>query len=302
MSRRPIVAVVLSLFAALGVPGSAVGAVRLAAPEDCLTNPNCGVGLESSYGLDVSSLFVPLAAADEGIAALDDGDAEVAVAFSSSPAVSRPDVLTLRDDRHMVGEDHVVPVIRRSLLRRYGRRGRDIRRRLTAASRELGTLDLRGLNQQLEDGGTAADVGAGFVDANGLSGTGGHRRRGPRITIGHMAFAENAMLAQLYAEVLRTRGYRVRVRSTGLRPQTVAAMRAGKIDLWPGYSGSLREYLARGSHRSIGKLLERIGARALTPAPAENKNLFVMKTDVAAQYHVSKLSDLAAYWPAATGG
>jgi glycine betaine/choline ABC-type transport system substrate-binding protein len=299
MSRWPVVAVVLALLAALGVPGSAVGAVRLAAPEDCLTNPNCGVGLKSSYGFDVSSVFVPLAVADGGIGALDDGDAEVAVAFSSSPAVSRPDVVMLRDDRHMVGEDHVVPVIRRALLRRYGKRGRDIRRRLAAASRELGTLDLRGLNQQLEDGQAPADVGADFVDANGLSGTGGHRARGPRITIGHMAFAENAMLAQLYAEVLRTRGYRVRIRSTGLRQQTVAAMRAGKIDLWPGYSGSLREYLARGGDRSLATLLERIGARALTPAPAENKNVFVMKTDVAAQLNVTKLSDLAAYWPRA---
>ena len=94
--------------------------VRLAAPSDCLVNPGCGVGLKSVYGLDVRPAFVPLTVADAGIGALDDGAAEVAVAFSSNPQVSRPDIVTLRDDRRMVYPDRVVPVVRRGLLRAYG--------------------------------------------------------------------------------------------------------------------------------------------------------------------------------------
>src|SRR5262245_51807922 len=35
-------------------------APRLAAPSDCLTNPNCGPGLQRTYGVDVSPFFVPL--------------------------------------------------------------------------------------------------------------------------------------------------------------------------------------------------------------------------------------------------
>ena len=234
---------------------------------------------------------MPLTVADAGITALDDGIAEIAVAFSSSPAVSRPDVVTVRDDRGMVGEDHVVPVVRRGLLRAYGKRAGDIRRRLDDASRELSTLGLRALNQQIEDGRLAAAVGAEFIDAHGLAGA-GHRKRGPWITVGYQDFAENRMLAHLYAEALSTRGYRVRVRAIGgLRPQAVAALRKGKIDMWPGYSGSLREHLARGSKRSLAALLRRIGARALRPAAAENKNVFVMKRDAAAQLGVAKLSD-----------
>jgi len=283
---------------ALWAPNVASGKVRLAAPQDCLSNPNCGVGLRAAYGVDVRSVFVPLTVADAGITALDDGIAEVAVAFSSSPAVSRPDVLTLHDDRGMIGVDHIVPVIRRGLLRKYGRRARDIRRRLDDASRELSTLGLRSLNQQLEDGRLAAAVGAEFIDAHGLAGS-GRRKRGPRITVGYQAFAENTMLAHLYAEALRTRGYRVRVRAVGgLRPAAVSALRKGRIDMWAGYSGSLREYLARGSRTGLAALLKRIGARPLRPAAAENKNVFVMKRDAAAQLGVSKLSDLKAHWPA----
>jgi glycine betaine/choline ABC-type transport system substrate-binding protein len=300
MRPKLVTLALLLVFGALSSGADAANAqVRLAAPEDCLTNPNCGVGLRASYGVDVSSVFVPLAVADAGVTALDDGIAEVAVAFSSSPAVSRPDVLTLRDDLGMVGEDHVVPVIRKGLLRRYGRRARDIRRHLDAASRELGTLDLRRLNQQLEDGRLEAAVGAEFIDANGLAG-GGKRKRGPRITVGYMDFAEDTMLAHLYAEALRSNGYKVRVRAVGgLRREAVAAMRTKKIDLWPGYSGSLREYLGKGSRKSLASLLRPIGARALRKAPAEDKNLFVMKRDVAAQLGIGKLSDLKAQWPAA---
>src|SRR6478609_529266 len=75
--------------------------VRLAAPSDCLTNSGCGVGLKSAYGLDVTAAFTPLAVADAGVAALDDAQAEVAVAFSSDPQLSRPDIVTLRDDKRM---------------------------------------------------------------------------------------------------------------------------------------------------------------------------------------------------------
>jgi len=299
MSLRPLVALLLGLIAVLSIPDAAWSQVRLAAPEDCLSNPYCGVGLREVYGVDVRAAFVPLTHADAGVTALDDGIAEVAVAFSSSPAISRPDVVELRDDRNLIGEDHVVPVVRRGMLRKYGRRARDIRRRLDDASRELSTLGLRRLNQHLEDGRLPAAVGAEFVDAHGLAGA-GRRKRGPRITIGYQDFSENTMLAHLYAEALRTRGYRVRVRAAGgLRPAAVSALRQRRIDMWPGYSGSLREHLARGRSGGLATLLRRIGARPLRQARAENKNVFVMKRDVAARLGISRLSDLKAHWPAA---
>src|SRR5690348_17347214 len=75
--------------------------VSLAAPSDCLVNSACGVGFRSVYGLDARSAFTPPTVADAGVSALDDGLAEVAVAFSSDPQLSRPDVVTLTDDKHM---------------------------------------------------------------------------------------------------------------------------------------------------------------------------------------------------------
>src|SRR3954453_21938236 len=133
--------------------------MRLAAAVDCPRNPNCIPGFRRVYRFDPASTLVRLKVADAGVQALDDGLAEVAVAFSSNPQLSRPDIVTLRDDKHMITDDHVVPIVRKALLERYGTA---LRRRLNAASRLLTTLRLRGLNQQVLDGRDPEAVAGGL--------------------------------------------------------------------------------------------------------------------------------------------
>jgi subtilisin family serine protease len=264
--------------------------VRLAAATDCVRNVNCVPGFKRAYAMDPTPQLVTLKVADAGIQALDDGSAEVALAFSSNPQLSRPDIVELADDRHMISADHVVPIVRASVVRRYGRR---LRRALDDASRLLSTLELRGLNQEVFDGRLPEAVGGEFADTNGLGGP-SRRVAGPAVRIAYQDFDENKTLAYLYAEALRGAGIRVTVRSAGgLRPAAVGAMRAGRIDLWPGYSGSLRGYLGGGD---LGRALARIGAQALALSPAQDRNGFAMRRDVAKALEVSKLSDLRRYW------
>jgi subtilisin family serine protease len=161
----------------------------------------------------------------------------------------------------------------------------------------LSTLALRGLNQQVVDGRLPEAVGGEFADANGLGGESG-TRKGPRIVVGHQDFAENETLAHLYGAALRGAGYRVVVRSVrGLRKQAVAALRSGRIDVYPGYSGSLLEYLGGSSLRSA---LKRIKAEPLVRAQAQDRNVFAMKSAKARELGISKLSDLSRFWPAAS--
>jgi subtilisin family serine protease len=268
--------------------------VRLAAATDCPQNRNCIPGFRRVYKMDPTSLYTPLTVADAGVQALDDGIAEVAVAFSSNPQLSRPDILTLADDKHMISEDHVVPVVRTAVLRRYGS---PLRRRLDAASAVLSTLELRGLNQQVIDGRLPVAVGGEFADANALGGPARHHHSGPRIRIGFQSFDENETLAHYYAAALRGAGFRVSVRRSGLRPATVRAMRRKRIDMWAGYNGSLRGYLGK---RTLRAGLKRIGAQPLKLSPAQDRNGFAMRLDTAQALGVSKISDLARYWPAAT--
>jgi glycine betaine/choline ABC-type transport system substrate-binding protein len=194
-----VVAVCAMACLVLSAPvGAQTPPVRLAAAADCQRNPNCAPGLRRVYHADPTGSLVRLKVADAGVQALDDGIAEVAVAFTSNPQLSRPDIVTLRDDRRMITPDHVVPVVRASLLARYGPA---LRRRVDAASRLLTTLQLRSLNQQVIDGRLPEAVGGDFVDANGLGGRPAHLRAGPRIVVGFQDFAENETLAHLYAAV-----------------------------------------------------------------------------------------------------
>jgi glycine betaine/choline ABC-type transport system substrate-binding protein len=209
-------------------------------------------------------------------------------------------VRALRDDRNMVGPDPVVPVMRAALVRDYGAR---LKRVLNRASAVLTTRALRALNQQVGDGRLPEAVGGEFIDANGLGGR-GRRQHGPRITVGFQDFAENETLAYMYAEALRSAGYRVRVRAIGgLRPESLRALRRGKVSLYPGYAGSLLAFLTdkRPSskpriERQLAKALKRRGARAAKFAPGQNHNMFVMKRDTAARLGVATLSDVAALW------
>src|SRR3954463_733062 len=136
--------------------GAQTPQVRLAAGTDCPTNINCIPGFKRVYGIDPTGVFTALKVADAGLQALDDARAEVAVAFSSNPQLSRPDILTLTDDKHMISADHILPIVRTSMLRRYGP---GLKRRLNAASALLSTLELRGLNQRVIDGRLPEAVG-----------------------------------------------------------------------------------------------------------------------------------------------
>src|SRR6188472_1078306 len=115
-----VAAALLGLVSSAPARAQAPPPVRLAAASDCQRNPNCAPGFRRVYHVDPSSSLVRLKVADAGVQALDDGLAEVAVAFTSNPQLSRPDIVTLRDDRHMISPDHVVPVVRTSLLERHG--------------------------------------------------------------------------------------------------------------------------------------------------------------------------------------
>ena len=72
----------------------------------------------------------------------------------------------------------------------------------------------------------------------------------------------------------------------------------------PGYSGSLLRYLVgntdkRAIARGVRHQLARIGGVPMRTAPAQDRNVFVMKIDTAAQLGIRKISDLARYWPKA---
>jgi osmoprotectant transport system substrate-binding protein len=129
----------------------------LGGPPECPTRPFCLVGLEETYGIAFNE-FVPLDAGGPLThSALELGVIDVAVLFSTDPAID--DLVELADDRGLQPAENVTPLVRRSVVERWGP---TLVERVNSVSERLTTHSLRALN------------GAVGVDASDLAGIAAH--------------------------------------------------------------------------------------------------------------------------------
>jgi osmoprotectant transport system substrate-binding protein len=95
---------------------SVANQMTLGGPPECPTRPFCQLGLKNTYGLNFKA-FKPL---DSGgpltKAALDQGDIDIGLIFSSDSAFSTGKYVQLQDDKHLQNADNVVPIGRASLF------------------------------------------------------------------------------------------------------------------------------------------------------------------------------------------
>jgi osmoprotectant transport system substrate-binding protein len=126
-------------------------------PPECPDRPFCMLGLRSLYGLSFRQ-FVPL---DTGgtltLQALRSGEIDVAVLFTTDPAIATENLVVLTDDRRLQPAENVTPVIRQAALRRYGNALADA---VDSVSARLTTSELRGLIGRVTLGGQPASRAA----------------------------------------------------------------------------------------------------------------------------------------------
>jgi osmoprotectant transport system substrate-binding protein len=93
--------------------------LTLGAPQDCEANAFCLPGLESVYGIDLSGNFTPL---DPGVIpdALESGEVDVAVLFSTSGIIADKGWTVLEDTDGLLAADNIVPVVTDELVETYG--------------------------------------------------------------------------------------------------------------------------------------------------------------------------------------
>ena len=142
-------------------------------------------------------------------------------------------------------------------------------------------------------------------------GSGEDTKEGPTITIGSANFSENALVAEIYAQVLEDEGYPVeRNLNIGQREVYAPALESGELDLVPEYVGSALGVLFGGtptadSEATTAALREAwapAGISVLDPAPAQDKNGIVVRQDTADALGLTKVSDLAAHTDLVFGG
>ena len=133
---------------------------------------------------------------------------------------------------------------------------------------------------------------------------------GPTITIGSANFSENALVAEIYAQVLEDKGYSVeRNLNVGARDVYGAALESGELDLVPEYVGSALSFKggtptadSAATAQALRDAWEANGITVLDPAPAQDKNGIVVRQDTADALGLSKVSDLAAHPDLIFGG
>jgi len=118
------------------------------------------------------------------------------------------------------------------------------------------------------------------------------------------AFAENQIVAEMYAQVLEHAGYTVeRTLDLRSRESSQNALEAGVIDVKPEYLSSLLLFLdpnaepsadAADVARQTAELVRSDGLSLLTPSPAEDTNQFVTNAETAQAFNLTTLSSLAA--------
>ena len=229
------------------------------------------------------------------VEALGNGEIDVALLFSTQSVIADNDWVLLEDDRGLQTAENITPVVREDVL------DDTITERLNAISAALDTATMTDLNGRVEIGGEdPADVASAFLEEQGL--LGGATGEG-EITVGGVAFAENQIMGELYAQTLEDAGYSVsRQLTLDSREVLQPAMQAGEIDVAPEYLGSLLLFLdpeaeASGDPEENRGLLEPLLADAglvlLESAEADDTNAFVVTRETAEQYGLATVSDLA---------
>ena len=116
-------------------------------------------------------------------------------------------------------------------------------------------------------------------------------------------FAENQIVAEMYAQVLENAGYTVE-RELNLRAREVSqnALESGFIDVKPEYLSSLLLFLdpnaeasadASGVVRRTAELVRSDGLTLLTPSAAQDTNQFVANAETAQRFDLTTMSSLA---------
>jgi osmoprotectant transport system substrate-binding protein len=119
-------------------------------PPECPGRAYCLPGLRQRYGLHFKS-FIPLDAGGPlTLQALEAGDIDVALLFSTDPSISARHLVVLADDRRLQPAENITPLVDRDVVARYGA---GLMAALNTVSARLDSASLRALNAQVENTG-----------------------------------------------------------------------------------------------------------------------------------------------------
>lgn len=141
-----------------------VGELTLGGPPECPERPFCLIGLRDTYGADFTERFTPLDAGGPLTkSALEGGEIDVALLFSTDGSILENDWVVLEDDEELQPADNVLPVGREEAL------DAEAQELLNGVSEALTDEAYRELNRRVGvDQEDAEDVATEFLEDNDL--------------------------------------------------------------------------------------------------------------------------------------
>jgi osmoprotectant transport system substrate-binding protein len=238
--------------------------------------------------------FVPLDVGGPNTkAALEKGDIDIALLFSSDGAIAKNGWVALEDDKRLQAVDNFIPAVRTEV------NTPEVTEVLNAVSAALSVEDMQNLVASVSiDGENPADVAEAFladVELPDTAVTGD-------LVVGSANFAESEITAELYAQALQSAGATVEKKlQFGARETYLPALESGELDIVPEFVGSVAYFLdpnaaitsdLKTSLEVARTLAEAKGITLLEPAEADSVNTFVVTKETADEYGLKKVTDL----------
>jgi osmoprotectant transport system substrate-binding protein len=239
--------------------------------------------------------FVPLDAGGPLTkAALEKGDIDIALLFSSDGAISANEWVALEDDQGLQPVDNFVPAVNTDVATP------EVAEVLDAVSAALTVEGMQDLVASVSiDGENPEDVAGAFLEDVDLPDT---QVTGDLI-VGSANFAESEITAELYAQALASAGATVEKKlQFGARDAYIPALQNGDLDIVPEFVGTLAYYFDETAEVSndldasieVARTLAAAeGITLLEPAEADSVNTFVVTPETADEYGLDTVSDLA---------
>jgi len=270
----------------------------LGGPPECPERPFCLIGLEETYGLEFQE-FRPLDAGGPlTVAALEGGDIDVGLLFTSDPSIADKGFVLLEDDMQLQLADNLIPVVRQEVLEESP----EIAELIDPWMAMLTQEELTALNKLVVvDQEDPADVVEQWLSENGLET--GDAGADTTVTVGSTNFYEQEILGEIFAQILEANGFEVeRKFQLGAREVVFPALESGEIDILAEYIATALLFVdpegeastdAAATAEAFNTALEPRGLVALDFAPATDQNGFVVTQETADQYGLASMSDLA---------
>lgn len=225
-------------------------------------------------------------------AALEKGEIDVALLFSSDGAIAKNGWVALDDDKKLQPVDNFVPAVAKA------KATPDVVKVLDAVNAKLSKGELQKLVGAVSiDGQNPADVAKKFLSDNSLPGS---NKATGTFTVGSANFAESEIAAELYGLALQQAGATVSFKlDFGAREAYIPAL-GSELDLVPEFVGTLDGFLGGTASNDLQKTLAEAKAKAeakgftlTTPAAADSVNTFVVTKAAADRLSLKTISDLA---------